>query len=90
MFWPCDVSAFLKICSLKRTDSEEDLTEGQNVERQVRWSPSMHVIHRKLQLETLDTEDHRTGTEAVRPQNKFVKMFLVQTHFDVMLLISAL
>ena len=32
----------------------------------------MHMIYCKLWLETLAAEEHHTGTEAVRSQNKFV------------------
>ena len=54
------------------TNPEEGLTEGRSIEEECADVHLMHVIYRKLRLETLDAEEHHAGTEAVQPQNKFV------------------
>ena len=40
----------------------------------------MHVIYRKLELITLDAEEHHAGTEAVRSLNKLEKIVLMIEH----------
>ena len=53
---------------MKHTNPEEGLIEGQNVEEDsVLMSIYMHEIYCKQWLDTLDTEEHHTGTEAVQP-----------------------
>ena len=45
---------------------EEGLRDGRNVRNSVLESIYLHEIYLKLQLKTLDTEEHHAGTEVVR------------------------
>ena len=54
-----------------------NLIEGQKVER-VHWCPSnLHDIYLKLELKTLDAEEHHTGTEAVQSETNLQKLYLI-------------